>query len=60
MNIFDLSNSIDVGLFMELSYKQEQHVKRYLAIYATHLAGSLLLKMLKHFAVILNILNFSA
>ena len=39
---------------MKLEYKQEQHVRKSLVIYATQLIGGLLLKKLKHFEVMLN------
>ena len=43
---------------MELKYEQKQHVRKSIVIWATHLAGDLLLKMLKYFEVILNIFEF--
>ena len=44
---------------MELWYEQEQHIRKSLVICATHLTGGLLLKKLKYFEVMLNILEFS-
>ena len=41
---------------MKLHY---EHVRKYLAICSTQLAGGLLLKMLKHFEAMLNIFEFS-
>ena len=44
---------------MKLYYEQGQHVRESLAICTTQLAGSLLLKKLKYFEVMLNIFEFS-
>ena len=38
---------------MELKYEQKQHVRKSVIIWATHLAGELLLKMLKYLEVML-------
>ena len=38
---------------MELKYEQKQHIRKSVVIWATHLAGDLLLKMLKHLEVML-------
>ena len=43
---------------MELYYEQEQHIRKSLAICATQLASSLLLKKLKYVEVMLNIFEF--
>ena len=39
--------------------EQEEHGRKFLVIWATQLAGRLLLKMLKSFEVMLNIFEFS-
>ena len=44
---------------MKLLYKQEQHVRKSLNIYATQLAGGLLLNMLKYFEVMLKFFEFN-
>ena len=43
---------------MELQYEQECHVRKSLAIYATQLAGGVLLRMQKYFAVMLKFFEF--
>ena len=44
---------------MKLKYEQEQHVIKCFVIFATQLAGGLLLKMLKYLEVMLKIFEFS-
>ena len=39
---------------MKLLYRQEFHVRKALVLRTTQLAGGLLLKMLKHFEVLLD------
>ena len=44
---------------MKLKYEQKQHVRKSVAIWVTHLADGLLLKMLNYFEVMLNVFEFS-
>ena len=44
---------------MELEYKQEQHVRKPLVIWASQLVGGFLLKELEYFEVMLKIFELS-
>ena len=48
-----------IDLSMNYKYEQEKHVKKFLVVCVTQLAGGLLLEMLKYFEVMLNISEFS-
>ena len=50
---------MNLGFFMKIQYEKEWHVRKCLLISATPLAGDILLKQLKYFEVMLDIIEFS-
>ena len=46
-------------LLTDLSKAQEEHVRKFVVICPSQLAGDLLMQMLKYFEVMLNIFDFS-